>query len=146
MAGLALAHALWFSGLLYNPLWDRQAVGPTPVLNMVLAAGAVAPAATLFLRRQLPETVRPVVDAAVMLISGVTALALLRQAFAGSNLTGAPMSGTEDLLRSLLGIVLALAFLFAGKWRAEPSRRIGSLVIMLLAVAKVFIWDAAGLE
>jgi uncharacterized membrane protein len=81
-----------------------------------------------------------------MAIASITALALLRQFFAGPVLVDLQMSQTEDLLRSLLGIVLALAFLFIGKHRGERSWRIGSLVLMLLAVAKVFLVDAAGLE
>lgn len=145
-AGLALMHGLWFSGLLHNPLWDRQAVGPTPIANLVLAAGFVAGTAALFMRRHAAAIVRPAIDAGAMLIASFTALALLRQAFAGTVLVNVPMGETEDLLRSLLGIILALAFLFAGKISDERSWRIGSLAVMLLAVAKVFVWDAAGLE
>ena len=49
-------------------------------------------------------------------------------------------------MRSLLGIILALAFLWWGSRTGKRSWRIGSLVLMLLAVAKVFVVDAAGLE
>lgn len=145
-AGMALAHALWFSAGVHNPLWDRQAVGPAPIANLVLAAGAVAILAALLLRRHAAAIQRPLVDAVVMALASLTALALLRQAFAGSILIDLPMSQAEDLLRSLLGILLALGFLFVGQRRGERSWRIGSLVLMLLAVAKVFLWDAAGLE
>lgn len=146
VAGLALAHALWFTGMLHNPLWSRQAVGPTPIANLVLAAGAIASTAALMLRRHAAGLPRAFVDGAIMLVVGVAALALLRQAFAGSILVDVPMTQAEDLLRSLLGILLALGFLFVGNRLAERSWRIGSLVFMLLAVAKVFLWDAAGLE
>lgn len=145
-AGMALAHALWFSGALHNPLWDRQAVGPTPLANLVLSAGAVAIGAALLLRRHAAAIQRPLVDSVIMVVASVTALGLLRQGFAGSILIDLPMSQAEDLLRSLLGIMLALGFLFVGQRRGERSWRIGSLVLILLAVAKVFLWDAAGLE
>ena len=98
------------------------------------------------LRRHAAALPRAFVDSAIMLVVGVAALALLRQAFAGSILVDVPMTQAEDLLRSLLGILLALGFLFIGNRLAERSWRIGSLVFMLLAVAKVFLWDAAGLE
>ena len=42
--------------------------------------------------------------------------------------------------------MLAVGFLWWGSQTGERSWRIGSLVLMLLAVAKVFIFDAAGLE
>ncbi|OGS49139.1 MAG: hypothetical protein A3J40_06985 [Erythrobacter sp. RIFCSPHIGHO2_12_FULL_63_10] len=121
-------------------------MGPTPIANLVLAAGFIAGTAALFMRRHAAGIVRPAIDAVVMLIVSFTALALLRQAFTGTILANVPMGETEDLLRSLLGIVLALAFLYVGKLSDERSWRIGSLAVMLLAVAKVFVWDAAGLE
>jgi uncharacterized membrane protein len=49
-------------------------------------------------------------------------------------------------LRSLTGIVLAIGFLAWGSRTHSRSWRIGSLVLMLLAVGKVFLVDAAGLE
>ena len=71
-------------------------------------------------------------------------LSTLRQAFAGSVLVASPMGASEDLLRSLLGIVVALAFLAWGWWRKQRRWRVGSLVLMLGAVAKVFLIDATG--
>jgi uncharacterized membrane protein len=81
-----------------------------------------------------------------MVLLALVALSELRHAFSGTLLTAAPMTQTEDLLRSLTGIVLAIGFLAWGSRRAERSWRIGSLVLMLLAVGKVFLVDAAGLE
>lgn len=48
--------------------------------------------------------------------------------------------------RARTGIVLALGFLWWGSGREQRSWRIGSLVLMLAAVLKVFLVDAAGLE
>lgn len=55
------------------------------------------------------------------------------------------MGQSEDLLRSLGGIVLAIGFLLWGARSGERSWRIGSLVLMVIAVLKVFLVDAAGL-
>ncbi|WP_369025935.1 DUF2339 domain-containing protein [Qipengyuania sp. RANM35] len=142
----ALVHFLVYTGLLHNPLWDRQAVGATPVANLVLAAYAVAVGTALMLRRAIPERLKPAADGLVVALVSLGTLTLLRQAFAGSIPVDAPMTQTEDLLRSLLGIVLAIGFLILGSRRGERSWRVGSLVLMVLAVAKVFIVDAAGLE
>ncbi|GMN13811.1 DUF2339 domain-containing protein [Altererythrobacter sp. MTPC7] len=150
VAALSLAHFAWFTGGVHNPLLTAQAVGPVPIANLALAAGTVALAATWIIRRatvgRAQVRLRQALDAVAMIIVVAVALALLRQMFAGSVLTSQPLGQSEDLLRSLLGIVLAIAFLIAGRMRDEQSWRIGSLVLMVLAVAKVFLVDAAALE
>lgn len=146
LAAAGLAHYALYSLALHNPLWTIQAVGPTPLANLVLAAAAIAVAGAILLRRLLPSAIAPALDAAIMVVVSVAAIALLRQIFAGSVLPRIPLGATEDLLRSLVGIVLALAFLAIGARRGERSWRIGSLAAMLIAVVKVFLFDAAGLE
>ena len=150
LAATALTHFVLYTGLLHNPLLTRQAVGPTPIANWILASHAVALIAVFSLRRWIGDIwqgrLRPVLDGLAMAIASIGALALLRQAFAGTILADVPMGQTEDLLRSLLGIVLALVFLFIGSRLGERSWRIGSLVLMVLAVIKVFLFDTAGLE
>ncbi|WFL78230.1 DUF2339 domain-containing protein [Altererythrobacter arenosus] len=146
LAAMALAHAAWFSGLVHSPLLDRQAIGPAPLANLALAATVVAALAAVMLRQLAIERFRPIFDGIIMIVISIGAIVLLRQAFGGSIPVDVPLGQTEDLLRSLLGILLALAFLFVGSKRGERSWRIGSLVLMLLAVAKVFLFDTAGLE
>lgn len=146
LAAAALAHFALYTGLLHNPLWAEQALGSLPLLNLALAAYTIAGAAALLLRRAVSPRAAALLDGAVMLLASLAALTLLRQAFAGSVPAGVPLGQTEDLLRSLAGIVLALAFLWLGSRRQERSWRLGSLAIMLVAVAKVFLVDAAGLD
>jgi len=85
------------------------------------------------------------IDAAVMVLVALLALSELRQAFSGTVLLS-PLGQQEDLLRSILAIAVALGFLGWGARTGQRSWRIGSLVLILLAVIKVFIFDAAGLE
>lgn len=152
LAGAALAHFAFYTSLLHNPLWSEQAVGPTPVANLLIIAYAIATAAVLLLRQALPlppamqRPFRVASDALLMLIISLFALSELRQAFAGTILLDPPVGQTEDLLRSLLGIVLAGGFLLWGAQSDTRSWRIGSLVLILVAVCKVFIYDTAGLE
>ena len=146
LAATALVYIAYYSGLLHNPLWAEQAVGPVPLANLALAWPAVGIAAALALRHWLGERSRPLLDGIVMLFASIAALGVLRQVFAGSLLTGEPLGQTEDLLRSLLGIVLALGFLALGSRLRQRSWRVGSLVLMVVAVAKVFLVDAAGLD
>jgi len=147
IAAAALAHFAWFTLLLHNPLWAEQAVGPWPLANLLVPAYGVALAALLWLRREFVSVarLRPAFDAVAMLLIALFALSELRQAYSGSLLSAKPLFQTEELLRSLLGIVLAIGFLGWGSRSGERSWRLGSLVLMLLALLKVFLLDTAGL-
>ena len=150
LVAVGLTHFAWFTLVLHNPLWSAQAVGALPVANWLLPAYALAGGAVVWLSAQAPamlrEKLRVLADAVLMGLITLFALSTLRHAFSGSLLTAIPMSQNEDLLRSLLGIVLAIGFLLWGSRREQRSWRIGSLVLMLAAVLKVFLVDAAGLE
>jgi uncharacterized membrane protein len=60
------------------------------------------------------------------------------------------VSGTvfdaEDIARSLLAIALAIGFLRYGIFARDRMWRITSLVLMLGAIGKVFVFDASGLD
>ncbi|MEM7666093.1 MAG: DUF2339 domain-containing protein [Pseudomonadota bacterium] len=149
LLGSALAHFTWFTLVLHNPLHTVQHVGPTPIANWLTAAYGVAIVALILLRddaRALHDRARVGVDIAIMLLVSLLAVSLLRQVFAGSVLTSTSIDQTESLLLSLLGIALALGFLWWGSRVAQRIWRIGSLVLMLVAVLKVFLIDAAGLD
>ncbi|WP_144098180.1 DUF2339 domain-containing protein [Croceicoccus sediminis] len=142
----ALAHFGWFTFLWHNPLGTAQAVGPMPVANLALAAYGVAIAALVIGKSVSSPQWRRAADIAIMVLLPVLAITLLRQGFSGTILTAQPMGQGEDLLRSLSGIVLAIGYLLWGARREDRTWRIGSLVLMILAVGKVFIVDAAVLE
>jgi uncharacterized membrane protein len=146
---LSLTHFAIFTLVLHNPLLAAQAVGPLPLANWLLGAYGLALAGVLVLNRERLQRLalaQPAFDGAVMALIALFALSALRQLFAGSILTGDEMGQTEDLLRSLLGILLALGFLWCGARTGKRSWRIGSLVLIVLAVFKVFLVDTAGLE
>jgi uncharacterized membrane protein len=149
LAIAALLHFAAFTLVLHNPLWAEQQVGPMPVANLLLPAYGLAIAIVLVLRRTLPaglDRIRMVADSVVMGLLTVLAISLLRQAFSGTLPVAAPMGQSEDMLRSLTGIVLAIGFLLWGARRNLKAWRIGSLVLTLGAVLKVFLFDAAVLE
>lgn len=149
LVAAALAHFVCFTLVLHNPLLGVQHVGPTPIANWLTLAYFTAIAGLSLGGKQwgdLPVAARHGIDAATMALIALLAYSLLRQIFAGSVLTARAIDQTESLLISLLGIVLALGFLWWGSQRAARNWRIGSLVLMLVAVIKVFLIDTAGLE
>ncbi|MGX7953706.1 DUF2339 domain-containing protein [Tsuneonella sp. HG249] len=148
LAAAGLAHFVWFALVLHNPLWSEQAVGEVPIANALLPMYGLGLAALLLLRGWSPPSppyLRWALDAGAMVLAALFALSGLRHAYSGSLLTSVTMSPGENLLRSFLGIVLAMGFLWWGARSDERSWRIGSLVVMLVAVLKVFLVDAAGL-
>lgn len=145
---LGLGHLLFYSVLLHNPLWFPQAVGAWPVINLLLPAFALAFGALWLVERMRPEWnwVQRPADILRMLLIALFALATLRQMFVGSVLTVPGLSQAEDILRSVLALGLAIGFLLWGIRRQAKDWRIASLLLMLCAVAKVFLLDASGLS
>ncbi len=149
LIALSLSHFVWFTLVLHNPLLTVQQVGPTPIANWLTLAYITAIGGIWLGSLQwknIPTLVRHGLDAVTMLLISMLAYSLLRQIFAGSILTSSVIGQNESLLISMLGILLALGFLWWGSWKNQRSWRIGSLVFMLIAVIKVFLIDAAGLE
>ncbi|MEM7700752.1 MAG: DUF2339 domain-containing protein [Pseudomonadota bacterium] len=157
LTAACLTHFVWFTLVWHNPLFAEQRVGPTPIANWLTLSYGVAIAGMWLAFGQWREAVdqapprrvrlaRLACDAASMALITLLAYSLLRQIFAGSVLIASPIGETESLLISLLGIVLALLFLAWGSWKSTRSWRIGSLVLILAAVVKVFLIDAAGLD
>ena len=150
--GLAVAgtaHAVWYTLLLHNPLWTPQAVGSLPLANMLIPAFAMAPLGLLLIARLWPD--RPVWTTRVYQLFAMTlvagfAWASLRQAFHGTLLTDPGVASLENILRSILLLALAIGYLLWGIRTKRHDWRIASLVLMLGAVGKVFLFDASGLE
>ncbi|MBT2189116.1 DUF2339 domain-containing protein [Sphingobium nicotianae] len=149
LVGLGLAHNLIYSLLLHDPLWASQAVGPWPLANLLLPAFAIAFAGPSLIGHVAPALAprlpRPGAILRMIVIL-LFAYASLRQLFAGSLLTARDVSATESICWSVLAIALAIGYLLWGIRTGQRAWRIGSLLLMLAAVAKVFLLDASGLE
>ncbi len=149
LIAVALAHFGWFTLVMHNPLLAVQHVGPTSIANWLMPAYATAIGGiwlALTEWEESPPRVRQFANAATIVLISLLAYSLLRQVFSGTVLVAQGIGETESLLISLLGILLALGFLWWGSMRDERSWRVGSLVLMLVAVVKVFLIDAAGLQ
>jgi uncharacterized membrane protein len=147
--GASIGHFALYTLILHNPLWALQSVGSTPLFNLLLAAYAL-PLALLAISGRMPETEEPrlrhAIAIAEMVLIALFAFSSLRQLFHGSVLTEPGVGQAEDIARSILAIVVAIGFLLWGIVRHERDWRVGSLVLMVAAVGKVFVFDASGLE
>jgi uncharacterized membrane protein len=139
-------HMTWYTLLLHNPLWTAQAVGGLPVINLIAPAFGLLFAGGLLLRKLLPDRGERFFQWLVMLLVAGFTWATLRQAFHGTLLVAPGVSGTEDILRSILAIGLAVGFLLWGIRTQLRDWRIASLILLIGAVGKVFLFDASGLE
>lgn len=149
LIGAGLAHNLVYTLLLHDPLWSAQAVGPLPVANLLLPAFGIAFAAPVLAERIAPEQAarfRRPRDLLWMAVILLFAYASLRQLFSGTLLTGTVIGPAENIGWSVLAISIAIGFLLWGIRQGLRDWRIASLLLMLLAVGKVFLIDASGLE
>lgn len=149
LVGLGTLHALWYSIVLHNPLWSAQAVGPVPLANLLAPLFAAVPLGIWLLgwmARAIRKHTDKALQPAIMVMLALFAWASLRQAFHGSLLTAPGLGSAEDIARSILGIALAVGYLLWGIRSNRRDWRIVSLVLMLAAVGKVFLFDASGLE
>lgn len=146
-AGAALAIA--WPVLLANPLWDRQEVGAVPVFNFLLwAYGLPAALAVLGARELRPRGSRkvPVLLAVSALVLTFVLVSLqVRQAFHGTYLLG-PTLIAEQYSYSAAWILFGILLLVLGAVSRGQVLRRASLVVMMLAVGKVFLYDTANLS
>jgi uncharacterized membrane protein len=140
LGAAALAHFVWFTMLVHNPFWYVQDVGPWLAPAYATAFFLVWGAARLF-----PPLGRPR-DWAMMALIALFAFSELRQVAHGAMPLRLGVDAREDIARSVLAILLAIGFLRFGIARAARDWRIASLGLMLVAVGKVFLFDAAGLD
>jgi uncharacterized membrane protein len=142
LALAGLAHGVGFTLLYHNPLWSEQAVwlwlAPAYAVLWALLSTSARLIGTPVARR-----VEGIGHIALILLFSLSAL---RWAFHGPWLIHGSVTLGEDIARSLVAIALALGFLGWGMARSLKDWRIASLLLMLGAVGKVFLFDAAGLD
>lgn len=146
---VGLLHNLVYSWGIHNPMWSDQAVGPWPIVNWLLPAAAISVLVSTLLPRVIPGWAvylsRPM-RIVQMVVVALFAYTTLRQAFAGSVAASTPIGAGESIGWSIVTIALAVGYLLWGILRQQRDWRIASLLLMLVAVGKVFLVDASGLE
>ncbi len=152
IAAAGLVAALVGAGLFDNPLWTHVAVGARPIANhllwvyglpALLTAGAVRAAAPgRFMHREWREAI----GAGAFLLVFLMVTLQVRQMAHGTFLDVGPMTLAERYGYSLAWGLLGLLLLAVGVARANRPARYASLAVMMLTVAKVFLYDLANLQ
>ncbi len=148
---LALGFVATFIGppLLLNPLWDGSDVGGLPIFNLLLFAFGLPVVLFLLAFGELMRRgwLRPakVFAAAALLFAFLLITLEVRQAFHGGLLGQGVATTAERYAYSVAWLVFGLILLALGIARKSTALRWASLAVTLLAVAKVFLYDASNL-
>ena len=143
---LTVGKILLLDLLIFNPLSSREDMGGWPLLNGLLYVYAI-PVALFWLTDRLTDDVswkrfsHPLAAYGSLLLGLVLLTMEVRQFFHPNFLGVGPMSNLENYSYSASWIAFALCLLGAGIASKGKFARISSLVVMLLAVVKVFLYD-----
>jgi uncharacterized membrane protein len=150
LLALAAGTALVLPGLRLNPLWNHEAVGETPVFNLLLWSyglqAALLAVATPELRRRGSRKLPAVLTLTVLILAFLLLTLEIRQAFHGTWLDVGLSSVAERYSYSAAWILFGAALLVLGILRRGKALRYASLAVMLLSVVKVFLYDTSNLS
>ena len=92
------------------------------------------------------ESLRRAYQVSAMALGFVWASFLVQDFFGGSHLFGGSSSSTELYTYSVVWLLVAVAYQAIGLLRDQKALHVGSLLLLLLTVGKVFFVDASELE
>jgi len=136
---------------LFNPIWSSQSVGSLPLFNMVTVAYLIPMLSMLLALRFWPNEwldthLKPYVAGAVALLGMVFITLTVCQLWHGNFLDAHQIYNGEQYSYSLMWMVTAIAMMYhAIRWPNRIIRR-ASLGLLALTIAKLFLWDMAGLH
>jgi uncharacterized membrane protein len=150
LLGLAAAQIVFFHLLVSNPIQTLTFVGDYPVFNTLFLAYAVPAGFAFFLAKRFQHE-KPVWPAMVSAILGVVLvfayLSLeVRHAYHGPVLSAHQIGDAESYTYSLVWLIYALALLAIGIVGKSTMPRYVSLAVLMITVAKAFLFDMADLE
>lgn len=148
IAGLTLAAIVLGLGLLHNPLLTGSPVGG-PFFNLILlgyglpAVLAIALALTARTTRPMPYRVIAAVASVALSILYLTLE--VRRLYHGPVLTVGPTTDAEQYTYSAVWLAYGVVLLLAGILLRSQPARLASAAVIILTIAKVFLYDMAGL-
>jgi uncharacterized membrane protein len=149
LGALAFLGALISLGIHFNPVVTGEPVGG--VFFNALLLGYGIPAVLMAILARMIRDTRP---ALVYRIAAVTAIALalvyltleVRRIFQGPVIAGFAASDAEQYTYSAVWLVFGVALLLAGIALKSQPARFASAAVVILTVAKVFLYDLAGVQ
>ena len=147
LLSLMLLLTTFGSSLWFNPCWRPEPVGSWPLLNLTLVAWGLPTLIALLALRLLPlPRALARLTAGFAFVCGLLYLTLLvRQGWQGSLLNGPSLPSGEQYSYSALWLLTAVGVMWLGGRFGQMRWRQASLLILLLAVLKIFLWDMADL-
>lgn len=152
---VSLALVAWVGGalLLANPLWTAHSVAGPRVFNMLwwiygIPLTATACVGVRYRRVIFPDWLPHVLAGASILLGFALITLLVRHFFSAPNLSliGASLRDREWYSYSAAWLMYGLLLFGGGLFFRTAALRYGSLVVMLVAVGKVFLIDASQLD
>ena len=144
------AGLLWLAGcgLLANPLWSHEALGSWPVLNLLLPAYGLPAVGLLWSARfNLPDKVRHVFGVAGLVSAMLFVSLAVRHVFHRNDIRlSVDFTQAEHYTLSAAWAVLGAVLLALGIVFKRPLLRYGALIVLVIASAKGFLFDARNLE
>jgi uncharacterized membrane protein len=142
--------ALAMGLLAYNPWFYAVAVGKAPFFNALWVIYGIPWILIVLSSRRLPDMGLGSLGAGVrtcaLFVGLLLTVSLVRQAFHGSIFNDAPSTTIEQAWISTSMAVYGILLLWAGIARRSRILRLSSLVILLLASCKVFLFDLATVQ
>ncbi|MFN3349502.1 DUF2339 domain-containing protein [Pseudorhodoplanes sp.] len=149
IGALALVGILVSLGIHFNPVITGEPVGGAFFNTLLIGYGI--PAVLMAILARMIRKTRPT---AVYTIAAVTAITLalvyltleVRTIFHGPVIGGVRTSDAEQYAYSAVWLAFGVALLLAGIAVKSQPARFASAAVVLLTVAKVFLYDLAGVE
>ena len=145
---VAFARLVWFDLLVFNPMLVAQDVGSVPVLNGLLVTyGLPILWLSLLLRRpdSLPAKATIALRSTIFVLVPLLVGYEVRQLFQGGLLIPGAVGTAELYGYSVAALATGIGFLVWGTAREDRPARLISLALVLVSVAKVFLYDASEL-
>jgi uncharacterized membrane protein len=151
--GLSLAHIIaaatlfvFYNMIAHNPLWYGEDISTVPVLNLLLLAYAMPVVLAVAIYRRIPALNKA---AGLLSVIALYLFATLEVRHFWQNgylpLDKAIDQG-ELYTYSLVWLLMSLAMMILGVYKSSNDlRRVGGGVL-LVVIAKVFLWDMNGLD
>lgn len=149
LIGLSLLRILFFDLLIYNPLLSHQQVGSLIVFNGLLLSFGLPMLWVVLADTQLTEIEKrkyfKYLNACLFALLLFFVSFNVRQIYHGQYLDTGITSNGEVYSYSAVWLLTGIGLLFFGTLKKNKTLRIASLAFLMLAIAKVFLYDASEL-